>query len=106
MEKGQNCTVPKREPRYSRSIEYKASGWSCIGQNAVMGSVNPSVSSFSLAIPLTQLVYAVTTTAAIFTQSVEWRGITYQIKDTWNIRLTKYYPYQQSNKSLDTKISL
>lgn len=59
-----------------------------------------------LAIPLTQLVYAVTTIAAIFVQSVEWRGITYQIKDAWNIRLTKYYPYQQSNKSLDTKISL
>jgi cellulose synthase/poly-beta-1,6-N-acetylglucosamine synthase-like glycosyltransferase len=59
-----------------------------------------------LAIPLTQLVYAVTTIAAILAKSVEWRGITYQIKDAWNIRLTNYYPYQHSNKSLDTNISL
>jgi cellulose synthase/poly-beta-1,6-N-acetylglucosamine synthase-like glycosyltransferase len=59
-----------------------------------------------LAIPLTQLVYAVTTIAAILAQSVEWRGITYQIKDAWNIRLTEYYPYQHSNKSLDTNVSL
>ncbi|WP_227789371.1 MULTISPECIES: glycosyltransferase family 2 protein [unclassified Nodularia (in: cyanobacteria)] len=59
-----------------------------------------------IAIPLTQLVYAVTTISAILAQSVEWRGITYQIKDAWNIRLTKYYPYQNSNKPLDTNVSL
>ncbi|WP_337885500.1 glycosyltransferase family 2 protein [Fischerella thermalis] len=59
-----------------------------------------------VAIPLTQLIYAVTVVSAILTQKVEWRGITYQIKGPWNIRLIEYRPYQLSRQPIDTNFSL
>ncbi|WP_315790659.1 glycosyltransferase family 2 protein [Fischerella sp. JS2] len=57
-------------------------------------------------IPLTQLVYAVTVVSAILIQKVEWRGISYQIKGPWNIRLIEYQPYQLSSQSVGNNVSL
>ncbi|PMB52223.1 glycosyl transferase family 2 [Fischerella thermalis CCMEE 5201] len=59
-----------------------------------------------VAIPLTQLVYAVTVVSAILMRKVEWRGIMYQIKGPWNIRLIEYRPYQLSSQSVGSNVSL
>lgn len=52
-----------------------------------------------LAIPLTQLVCAIAFWQAILTQQVEWRGITYQIKGPWDVKLLEYFPYQYLNRT-------
>ncbi|MBE9044171.1 glycosyltransferase family 2 protein [Pleurocapsales cyanobacterium LEGE 10410] len=54
---------------------------------------------FMLAIPLTQLVCAIALWQAMLTQQVEWRGITYQIKGPWDIKLLEYFPYQYLNRT-------
>ncbi len=59
-----------------------------------------------VAIPLTQFVYGVTVVSAMLMRKVEWRGITYQIKGPWNIRLIEYQPYQFSGQSVGVNISL
>lgn len=59
-----------------------------------------------MAIPLTQLVFAVATLLAMLARSVEWRGITYQIEGPGKILLTEYRPYQLSNQVIDTTTSL
>jgi cellulose synthase/poly-beta-1,6-N-acetylglucosamine synthase-like glycosyltransferase len=46
------------------------------------------------AIPLTQLLCAIALWQAMVAQQVEWRGITYQIKGPWDIKLLEYFPYQ------------
>ncbi len=46
-----------------------------------------------IAIPLTQLISAVAVVRAALTRSIEWRGISYQIKGPWEIKLTEYHPY-------------
>ncbi len=45
-------------------------------------------------IPLTQLVCAIALWQAMLTQQVEWRGITYQVKGPWDIKLLQYFPYR------------
>ncbi len=52
-----------------------------------------------LAVPLTQLLCAIALWQTMLTQQVEWRGITYQIKGPWNIRLLEYFPYQYSKRT-------
>ncbi len=59
-----------------------------------------------LALPLTQIVYSLALSSAMFIRQVEWRGITYQIKSPWDIRLVKYHPYTCSEKSVDSLVSL
>jgi branched-subunit amino acid ABC-type transport system permease component len=45
------------------------------------------------AIPLTQVVYAVSLISALFARKVEWRGIRYEIDGRGRIRLVEYHPY-------------
>lgn len=59
-----------------------------------------------LTLPLTQIVYALALTSAMFMRKVEWRGITYQIKGPWDIKLVKYQPYTYSEKTVDSMVSL
>ncbi len=59
-----------------------------------------------VAIPLTQLVCAVAMVSAMLMRSFEWRGVVYQIKGLWNVRLVKYLPYQPSSQPVDTNASL
>ena len=59
-----------------------------------------------IAIPLTQLISAIAVVRAVLTRSIDWRGISYQIKGPWEIKLTEYHPYQPPNKSVDTKASI
>lgn len=49
---------------------------------------------FIVAVPLTQSVCAIALWRAMLTQQVEWRGITYQVKGPWDIKLMEYLPYQ------------
>jgi len=56
--------------------------------------------------PLAQLVCAVATASAIATRSLEWRGVVYQIKNPWNVRLTEYRPYGLSSQPADTNASI
>ena len=64
----------------------------------------PAYNAFNLlrlttAIPLTQLVCAIAFWQAMLIERVEWRGITYQIKGPWDIKLLKYFPYQYLNRT-------
>ena len=52
-----------------------------------------------IAVPLTQLVCAIALWQAMLTQQVEWRGITYQVKGPWDIKLVEYFPYQYLNRT-------
>ena len=54
---------------------------------------------FIVAVPLTQLVCAIALWQAMLTQQVEWRGITYQVKGPWDIKLLEYFPYQYLNRT-------
>jgi glycosyltransferase involved in cell wall biosynthesis len=47
-----------------------------------------------IAIARLQIIYPVALLSVIFMQEVEWRGITYQIQDAWNIQLVEYFPFQ------------
>jgi cellulose synthase/poly-beta-1,6-N-acetylglucosamine synthase-like glycosyltransferase len=62
------------------------------------------IAKMLVAIPLTQLVCAVAMISAILARSVEWRGITYQIKGAWNVQLIDYRPF--SSPAGDTNISV
>ena len=46
------------------------------------------------AILLTQVVYAAAMISAIFLRSVDWRGVQYQVRGPWHIRLVEYRPYR------------
>ncbi|MEB3218919.1 MAG: glycosyltransferase family 2 protein [Nostocales cyanobacterium 94392] len=75
------------------------------------GEILPSVDirtifQVLLAVPLTQIVYSLALTSAMFMRQVEWRGITYQIKGPWDIKLIKYQPYTYSEKPVDSMLSL
>ncbi|NJK58747.1 MAG: hypothetical protein HC939_23590 [Pleurocapsa sp. SU_5_0] len=47
-----------------------------------------------LAIPATQFILAIALWQTVLTRQVEWRGITYQIKGPWDIKLLEYFPYR------------
>lgn len=64
------------------------------------------IAEILVAILLTHLAYAAAMLSAILAKSVEWRGITYQIKGPWNVQLTEYRPYQISNETVGTNASL
>ncbi|MDM9385340.1 glycosyltransferase family 2 protein [Chlorogloeopsis sp. ULAP01] len=64
------------------------------------------IAKILLAIPLAQLVSALATVLALLTRNVEWRGVIYQIKDPYNVKLLEYHPYQISLKPLDSKASI
>jgi len=59
-----------------------------------------------MAIPLTQSVYGSAFLSSLWMSKVTWRGITYQFKGPWNIRLVEYRPYQSSDTSASKNISV
>lgn len=65
-----------------------------------------AIARLIIGIPLTQLVYAAAIVSAIFMRRVEWRGITYHIKGSWDIKLVKYFPYQYLDQPVNTNASL
>ena len=55
-----------------------------------------------LGLPLAQIVYALALTSAMFMRQVEWRGITYKIKGSWDIKLVEYQPYTARETSVNS----
>ncbi len=66
----------------------------------------PTLIKMLIAIPLTQWVYGLAFLSSLRTSTVNWRGISYEVKSPWNIRLVKYQPYQISDQSDESKRSL
>ena len=68
------------------------------GESLPSGSIGNFL-KLIIAIPLTQLVCAIALWQAMLTRQVEWRGITYQVKGPWDIKLLQYFPYQYLNRT-------
>jgi cellulose synthase/poly-beta-1,6-N-acetylglucosamine synthase-like glycosyltransferase len=59
-----------------------------------------------IAIPLTQWIYGLIILSSLWTSSITWRGLTYRIQGSENIRLIEYRPYQWLDQPIDPKASL
>jgi cellulose synthase/poly-beta-1,6-N-acetylglucosamine synthase-like glycosyltransferase len=59
-----------------------------------------------IAIPLTQWVYGLAMILSLGMRRVNWRGVSYQIKGPWGIRLVEYRPYQLLDEPDDNKLSI
>ncbi len=59
-----------------------------------------------LAVPLAQLISTLATASTMIKRNVEWRGVIYQVKNPFNIRLIEYHPYQKSLQPVDSKASI
>ncbi|WP_026086093.1 MULTISPECIES: glycosyltransferase [Fischerella] len=57
-------------------------------------------------IPLTHWFYGLALILSFWMPKVTWRGVTYQIKGPWHIRLIQYRPYQKLDQPIDSKVSL
>ncbi|MGE0607024.1 MAG: glycosyltransferase family 2 protein [Pirellulales bacterium] len=58
------------------------------------------------AIPLTQAVYLAAVLLAMFRSTVAWRGVIYEIRGPWDIRLIQYRPYEQATPTANANVSL
>ena len=60
-------------------------------------SAKPELSvRFLLAAPLTQACYFIAAIAAIFTRTIRWRNIEYEIRGPWSITMKNYEPFSDS----------
>ncbi|MBD2166006.1 glycosyltransferase family 2 protein [Calothrix membranacea FACHB-236] len=59
-----------------------------------------------IGIPFTQWIYGYAMFLSLWMSKVKWRGITYDIKSPWNIRLLDYRPYKIVDQPSDRKLSL
>jgi cellulose synthase/poly-beta-1,6-N-acetylglucosamine synthase-like glycosyltransferase len=62
----------------------------------------PRLLKLLLAVPLTQLTYALSVWRASWMQTAEWRGASYQIGGPWSIRLVKEQSPQPPVSNLDS----
>jgi hypothetical protein len=53
---------------------------------------------------VTQVVYPFALFSACFAKSTDWRGIDYEIKGPWQIRMKGYQPYDRSGVTLDESL--
>jgi cellulose synthase/poly-beta-1,6-N-acetylglucosamine synthase-like glycosyltransferase len=60
----------------------------------------------AIAIPLTQMVFMLAIISAMRARYIDWRGITYEIRGPWDIRLVDYNPYLNSKSSAMQNVSL
>ncbi|WP_017317846.1 glycosyltransferase [Mastigocladopsis repens] len=65
-----------------------------------------TVMKMLIAIPLTQWVYGLAMLLSLGMRRVNWRGVSYQIKGPWGIRLVEYRPYQLLDEPGDIKVSI
>ena len=49
--------------------------------------------SYALALPLTQVVYALVLLSSLAIRKVDWRGVSYRIDGPFRIRLLEYRPF-------------
>jgi cellulose synthase/poly-beta-1,6-N-acetylglucosamine synthase-like glycosyltransferase len=65
-----------------------------------------TIAKMLIGIPLTHWIYAFAMISSQYMGKVKWRGVTYQVKGPWNIRLVQYTPYQLLNSPINSKTSL
>ena len=65
-----------------------------------------TMTKMSIASTLTLWVYGLAMVSALWMTHVNWRGVTYQVKGPWNIRLLKYRPYRLLDQPDDNQVSL
>jgi hypothetical protein len=51
------------------------------------------------AIPLTQVLYAAAMLSALLVRHVDWRGVTYRIDGSRQVRLLRYKPFSPETKT-------
>lgn len=59
-----------------------------------------------IGMPLTHWIYGWAMVASLRMETVNWRGVTYEVNGSWNIHLLEYRPYQSSDQPGDRQISL
>ena len=60
----------------------------------------PMVLRLPIAIPLTQLIHFLAVLLAMFRRHVAWRGVVYEVRGPWNIRMLNYKPFEQPEYDL------
>lgn len=82
-------------------VERRVHGAPCKGDGDT-----PAVSLKTIcAIPLTRAVYFACLASASVLDRVSWRGITYEVKGPWAVRMRKYRPYR-TRKTVDQDASV
>lgn len=61
---------------------------------------------FLVASALTQVVYAVALSRALFRKHFDWRGVTYRVNAPFRIRMLQYRPYTSTNENGENKHSI
>ncbi|HLO86967.1 MAG TPA: glycosyltransferase family 2 protein [Nostocaceae cyanobacterium] len=59
-----------------------------------------------ITIPLSQWVCGISLFSTFWISTVKWRGVNYRVLGPWDIQLVEYSPYQSSEQTNDSKISL
>ncbi|HLO86968.1 MAG TPA: glycosyltransferase family 2 protein [Nostocaceae cyanobacterium] len=57
-------------------------------------------------IPLTQWIYGIAILSSLSSSIITWRGLSYRIQGSENIRLIEYRPYQWLDQPINSKVSL
>lgn len=66
----------------------------------------PLIWKMIMGMPFTQWIYAIAMFRSFDMPTVHWRGVTYEVKGPWQIRLKQYHPYQTVDQPSDRQISL
>lgn len=53
---------------------------------------------------VTQFIYPFALLSACFAKSTDWRGIDYEVKGPWQIRMKSYQPYDRTGATLDESL--
>jgi hypothetical protein len=57
-------------------------------------------------VPLAHLVYLASLVSAALLRKVDWRGITYEFRGPWDVRMVRYRPYEPAGKASGGSASL
>jgi glycosyltransferase involved in cell wall biosynthesis len=85
----------------------KAVQRSCELSDRELAAVSPvRLVKLFFAVPLTQLVYWYASIKSCFTKRINWREISYEIKDKDNIRMIAYQPFCQTQEQIEAQTSI
>jgi cellulose synthase/poly-beta-1,6-N-acetylglucosamine synthase-like glycosyltransferase len=65
-----------------------------------------TLAKFTIALPLTQILYSMALPMIRSMRDVTWRGVSYRIDGPWKITLTRYQPFQSKKRKEDAQVSL
>ncbi|WP_427160487.1 glycosyltransferase [Aliinostoc sp. HNIBRCY26] len=66
----------------------------------------PLIWKMIIGMPFTHWIYAIAMFRSLDMPTVHWRGVTYEVQGSWQIRLKEYHPYQTKDQPSDRQISL